>query len=340
MISIYKEHETEQLCKDYCDGFTCENGNKIKGMVEWVKNRIQTKIENTDLAKIDEIKSVLTDYKIRNILSSNGQKLLNIWENEFKKYENVTITYNYKNKKKDIKSRDVNFINYIFNYDSFRKCNDKKQFRGFLLSEKLGIKCCPYCNRNYTTSHQTFNKDGKEKNVFPEFDHFYHKSSYPLLAISFYNLIPSCNICNTHYKGKKDSTVEKIFNPFTKVKKNHFEFKFIPKTVESFYGKNNNFELDFNFNEAPAIKKQIENSIKFFGIKDNYEKCHSNLIKEIVNKKLTYSNKYLNIIKDTYGIGFEESYRILFESYYEEDKLHQRPFSKLKKDIFDDVDIK
>ena len=49
--------------------------------------------------------------------------------------------------------------------------------------------------------------------------------------------------------------------------------------------------------------------------------------------------KLSEIIKNIYCISFEESYRILFEAYYEDDKLHVRPFSKLKKDIFDDVNI-
>ena len=36
-----------------------------------------------------------------------------------------------------------------------------------------------------------------------QFDHFYNKSKYPLLAISFYNLVPVCGTCN-HTKGKND----------------------------------------------------------------------------------------------------------------------------------------
>ena len=83
----------------------------------------------------------------------------------------------------------------IFNYDWFR--GRKRLYNGYSLANNLQIDCCPYCNRNYTSSHSVSVKEGKMKYVFPEFDHFLPQKEYPLLALSFYNLIPSCNICNT-----------------------------------------------------------------------------------------------------------------------------------------------
>lgn len=38
-----------------------------------------------------------------------------------------------------------------------------------------------------------------------DLDHFYEKSEYPVLAISFYNLIPVCHYCN-HTKGTNQIT--------------------------------------------------------------------------------------------------------------------------------------
>ena len=35
----------------------------------------------------------------------------------------------------------------------------------------------------------------------PQFDHWFPKKKYPLLAISFYNLIPCCTYCNSSVKG-------------------------------------------------------------------------------------------------------------------------------------------
>ncbi len=341
MLSIYRKGITEKLCNEYCEGFTDEKGVFIEGMLFWIKKRINRelvtnlhKLKNRKNNKdINSFKALMTDDKIREILTGNPQSLLDIWTNEFEIFRDSKIevkkVYNQK-----ITYKSVKLIYHIFNYDSFRDISAKNIFSGFILAKKLGIECCPYCNRNYTTTHAMY----KGKKVFPEFDHFYHKTNYPLLSVSFYNLIPSCNVCNTHFKGSKDSVKTEIFHPYKEVILDHFKFKFIPNNVESMYGDKDNFTLDFSYVDL-ANKKNIEKSIEFFGLKEIYEICHSSLIKEIVNKKLTYSNKYLHVIKDMYGISFEESYRILFETYYEEDRLHERPFSKLKKDIFDDVNI-
>jgi hypothetical protein len=345
MLSIYQKNITEKLCDEYCKGYIDDN-DEIKGMLFWVKNRIQNElvdkvnaykvINRKYLKEINEIQNLLTDNKISEILIGNPIQLLALWDNQFKKYASTELSYIYTYKGKKI-TKTVKLLYHLFNYDSFRSCEDKSQYRGYLLSKRLGIECCPYCNRNYTTTHSTING----KKVFPEFDHFYHKSSYPLLAISFYNLIPSCNICNTHYKGKKDVITENLLHPYEEVFSNHFSFKFIPDSIKSLYGKGDTFQIEFDYNLTNTeINNKVESTINFFGIKETYESCHNELIKEIINKKMTYSNSYLNIIEKTFGISFEESYRILFETYYEDDKLHQRPFSKLKKDIFDDINIK
>jgi hypothetical protein len=340
MISIYKNKITEELCENFCEGFIDDNGKKVSGMLNWVKNRMEKYFE-TDfdesrnkryIKEINAFKASLTDYKIVDILTGKPNELLTIWNKEFIKFKDSKIRILDNKRKKTYKT--VNLISIIFNYTSFRKINTEKKISGFLLAKKLGVECCPYCNRNYTTTHVSY----INKRVFPEYDHFYHKSFYPLFAISFYNLIPSCNVCNTHFKGSKDAVNESLFHPYTELEPNSFKFKFIPDDVDSLYGAKDNFTLDFEINDLEN-KTSLTNSLDFFGIKEIYELCHSDLIKEIVNKKLTYSNKYLEIIKDTFGISFEESYRILFETYYEDDKLHIRPFSKLKKDIFEDVNI-
>lgn len=66
----------------------------------------------------------------------------------------------------------------------------------YWLQRQLGVKVCPYCNRMYTTTLY-----GK-KRIRPDFDHFYPQSIYPYLAVSLFNLIPSCSICN---KAKSDN---------------------------------------------------------------------------------------------------------------------------------------
>lgn len=70
------------------------------------------------------------------------------------------------------------------------------------------VKVCPYCNRQYITSYES--KDGTEKTT-ADVDHYYPQSAYPYLQMNIYNMIPSCNICNSKAKGPKD---ERHLNPY------------------------------------------------------------------------------------------------------------------------------
>lgn len=334
MLSINFGKLTEDNCLFFCYGYVNSSGKKIKGMIDWVFERKELLLddtitnlqENSSIKKVlEELKAKLTKEEIKKILSCDYTKL----KDKNDKYSKFDINFWLAPK------TEVNLLEKIFNYSSFR--NYKKTIiNGYWLSEKLGIDCCPYCNRNYTSSHQTFfkniNNESKEKHVFPEFDHFYPKEEYKLLAISFYNLIPSCNICNTHFKGGRNPL--DIFHPYKNVIDNHFSFIGFPNDIATLYGAGHKITLDFEYSCDSITKEELIKSIEFFGIKDTYEKCHSNLIEDIIYKKLAFSERYIKELQSTYKINFEDAYKILFEVHFEDDKLHKRPFSKLKKDIY------
>ena len=75
--------------------------------------------------------------------------------------------------------------------------------------KKLNIRTCPYCNRNYTFTY--LKENGKAR---PEYDHFYGRANCPLLAVSFFNLVPSCHDCN-HTKLTKPLGINPYFEGFT-----------------------------------------------------------------------------------------------------------------------------
>ena len=293
----------------------------------WVEKRIDKR--KLTIQKKNQLKKDLP-----RILSGELSELCVLSKSYNSEYPKDKIIVKTKKGTKKNKLVPNKIISTIFDYSEFRT-----DF-GFDLAEKLNISCCPYCNRNYTTSHETVRQNGiTKKLVFPEFDHYLPKSEYPLLAISFYNLIPSCNVCNTHFKGGKDPIKENLFHPYTEFKNGGMNFEFYPNDFASLIGKSLKIILGFKFNESRTINTQIKNSITFFGIKDIYEKCHSDLIKDIIDKRITYSAKYLKEIEKTFKLDFESAYRVLFETNYKDDLLHKRPFSKLKKDIYEDMEI-
>lgn len=90
-------------------------------------------------------------------------------------------------------SKEVYFghelLNDTFQYENWR--NSKKSEKLFLA---LGIDICPYCNM------QGVWRDEEEDLLVVTYDHYYDKSTYPYLCLSFYNLIPVCQPCNINYK--------------------------------------------------------------------------------------------------------------------------------------------
>ena len=60
------------------------------------------------------------------------------------------------------------------------------------------INTCFYCNRAYINSYET--TASAKKRQF-DLDHFIPKSECPLFALSLYNFVPSCQVCNSRIKN-------------------------------------------------------------------------------------------------------------------------------------------
>jgi hypothetical protein len=334
--------KAQDHCETYCNGGMIE-GTVLQGMVIWVEKRVNKYLSEDNIGKsaaverrhLRALKDHLTQAEITNILACLPENLLDK-SREYQAYKKNTLSYS--NSKGKLVG--VNVLSMLFNYKAFREYK-VTIYSGFTLAKELGIACCPYCNRNYTTTHNTYyiKKDGDavEKRVYAEFDHFYGQAEHPLLGVSFYNLIPSCTVCNTHYKNNRDSSG--LFHPHTLNDPTIFKFHGFPKDVDSLYGAGNEISLSFKYNCPGETEQLLRNSHDFFGIKDIYDKCHGDLIRDIIYKKLAFGERYMNELSQAYGMSFEDSYRIVFETHFEDENVNERPFTKLKKDIFESREL-
>lgn len=96
----------------------------------------------------------------------------------------------------------------LFNYDAFSRV----QLPGWgayalCLSSKYSM--CPYCHQSFAHT-LVRRKDGSFR---PTLDHYYPKSVYPYLALSLFNLVPSCYTCNSQLKGTKNFYTERHIHP-------------------------------------------------------------------------------------------------------------------------------
>lgn len=93
----------------------------------------------------------------------------------------------------------------LCNY-AIEKYKEKLEYRYNQINKKAlvritGITVCPYCNRNFINVTEEANTS--------QLDHFFPKNEYPLFALCFYNLIPSCYGCNN-----KKSTSKFYISPY------------------------------------------------------------------------------------------------------------------------------
>ena len=185
-----------------------------------------------------------------------------------------------------------------------------------LVLNSLNLSVCPYCNRQYI-----FGTDNNRK-VGAQFDHFYSKSKYPYLALSFYNLIPCCPTCN---KAIGEECIE--INPYIEGFENNG--KLMVDSPLNCILRNADWEVKFKADD------RCKTNIQAFALDELYKK-HKDYAHEIVLKSVAYQKGYYNDLKISFrniGITDETIERILWGNYLDNSQLSRRPLSKMTLDI-------
>lgn len=203
--------------------------------------------------------------------------------------------------------------------------------------KKLDIKVCPYCNRNYIFN---FKKE-KDLNATAQLDHFFDKKTYPFLAVSIYNLVPSCSTCNQRKSAKQ----EDIFYPFLESFNDYAKFEY--KGIKDKADRNGNFfDEDRILLELNPISEDVDVKVKkhieVFNLQNLYNE-HKDIVSEILIKSEMYNESYIEeLMKNYEGTLFknkEDLMRLIFGGYIADEDLGKRPLSKITKDILEQLEI-
>jgi hypothetical protein len=254
------------------------------------------------------VKDYLTNDKLEKLLISEPTELYDMIE-DCKK--NLYIDIEYKE------------VTQIFDYNGFISGNKNVSYK---IAKLIGVNTCVYCNRQYIFTVNDITR--------PEFDHYLPKSKYPFFALSLYNLIPSCHICNSSCKRNRE--LKKEMNPYLTEKEDYFKFTYhigkngLPSSVQI---------TDIDNKE----EKEVEELLKCFKIQEIYN-YHTDLeLKDLYTFATKYSNTYLQEVLNKIGLDLklsqEEAYRILFGSELLEEKDNDRPLSKFKRDILKELKV-
>ncbi|GJQ61116.1 MAG: hypothetical protein SCALA702_01690 [Melioribacteraceae bacterium] len=218
--------------------------------------------------------------RLKNIITGKPEVL-----NEIIKYFNkmfpIDIFYKFDDEGKKVDSLIAERIKEIFNYKTFRS----SEFCVNYLRE-LGFEPrvpCPYCNFDELS---IVTRNGEDNNLaLLDLDHFVPQSKYPFLALSMYNLVPSCHNCNYIFKRETLFLIDTHINPFDKSFDEYFQFSLQTPFI---YGMDIN---DFLIS-CKTVNGFRDDSLRDLCIIERYNTAKEELLKKLnLIYKMTKSKK-------------------------------------------------
>jgi hypothetical protein len=210
----------------------------------------------------------------------------------------------------------------VFYYDSY------DNWKAYAIAKKINLKVCPYCNRAYTFVIGT----DAEKSTRFEFDHFFPKSRYPYLSLSFFNLIPSCHTCNATLKKDALFTLDDNIHPYVEGFSNHVIFTITPKNIGFVNGKADSYSVQFTKNPSsnwlPSKFQAAFNNISILKLEKLYN-MHLDYTDELIQKSIVYNKEYIDSLFLAFGgtlfRNVEDVKRMVLGNYTLEEDYGKRP---------------
>jgi len=212
------------------------------------------------------------------------------------------------------------FIDHGYNNPIFKKLD---------FINNIGRDTCLYCNRNYIYTLS------RADSLKPEIDHFYPKGKYPFLGLSYYNLIPSCELCNgTNCKKEQDPKICGLTNPYL-INDGDFIFTYKVKTIDVV---NPLSSLD---SVEVCFSAKLQPHLDVFKLDKLYKKHTDHVLELVFKSQLIYSKNYRKYLKSYDKLKFSdhEIDRMIIGNYSTQDDIHKRPLAKLYQDIAEELGL-
>jgi hypothetical protein len=278
-------------------------------------------------------KKVFKDFTLKDILFSDTKKIKIIIQSVDSKIQTLTA-----NQKREIYEKIKKLFNYSDKYQS-------KVLTPFF-TDNFNFRTCFYCNKDFIANFK------KEKNKLVstfQLDHFYDKGTYPYLALSFYNLIPSCPTCNSSkVKGSKNT-----FEHDSKVGTFKNENCIAPNDEKFYFHQKVKFKLllddscknlhikskdDIDINLKENYSDMYDKYIEIFKLNERY-KARKDIVFDMIEKAELYPESRLKELQDLTGIPFQQIKKDIFNLIDENEDLSKQAFSKLIVDMSEELGI-
>ena len=314
----------EELKKLYEDKFS--DYQELERYVEMLKKIVA---EEKEFVIKEEL---FLDYKINEI-----EKLRNLMQKVGKKKSVLEVCFvKLKIPKKYLPHK-------LFDYNKLYK---KENWNRHKLLSLIGIEVCPYCQRNYISNYEEDEENNKK--TTGTLDHFYPKAHYPFLALSLYNFVPSCQVCNSIFKRDAD-THDSIYPYEEGFEELGVKFKTSKEIIYEILGeKDSDFsvEIDCKNIEDKEKENKVRKSIDNLGLDRVYEKSHNQYIQDLLYTVEKYPENYLEACGEMFENNkgkkeqLKEYFKDIVKEPYRKRIENGEPLAKLTKDILEEFDIK
>jgi hypothetical protein len=321
----FKDESKLEFYKDFIE--------KFKSRIESIKKngsyRNKESVVYLKKETIDFLKYLLEGNNLSNLANCPADKLID-------KVNEIRVNHDERlNKNRDLHIQ----VKKIF-VDAYNQLIPKDEF-----IKALDIKVCPYCNRSYINC---IDKEDGSPPIKGQLDHFYSKKDYPFLAISKFNLVPSCSDCNgvggkyrtdaSGRKTKKNDQKRPLVNPYLISNTDGLKFKMeIEKGFANFKDIENSIKIIVEEKNNSGLSENINT----FHLREIYN-SHRDIAAEIYLKSLMMHKKYRSSIKKklhylNLSLTDREFYLIILGIESDSKYFKNRSLSKFKADLAKDL---
>ncbi len=238
----------------------------------------------------------------------------------------------------NLKTANKNLAN-AFNYAKFSQqpTDGTQWYAAKLMKEALkNLQYCPYCNADMVYAMDTRGRIARSA-----FDHFFPAARYPFLALSLYNLIPSCHRCNSSFKRSLHKEPQVSFHPCLDDVDDATRFVLIGLTNEMRYCEPEDNTLSVRLlprpNHSEAKQAQLENYQALFRIDEVYSKLYNGWALRILHLGTVMNKAYRTDIERRIALAglHLDAARLLFDTPLKRSEIDRHHLAKLKLDILE-----
>lgn len=229
---------------------------------------------------------------------------------------------------KAVRSAAYKELDKIFDYT--HKWADKIADFFINKSDELHISSCHYCELAYINTYLMPGRGGVVRRQF-DVDHFLPKTECPIIGLSLFNFVPSCQMCNSRIKLKAilgTNKVERIaFNPAS----DRYRFDDNVKIrLRMWRQPSTAFRNKSQYYIYFRCKNGYDKPVDFFHLQDRYE-FHKKEAMRLLKLKVNYPPSTIRRIARLLGKSASEVREDIFHEKYL--TSNDRCFAKLTRDI-------